>query len=94
MHDLNDTCAALESMGIDTEEMGPRYMRTMERAGRVVERFVRKNFPAIHEVALALAERSMLARDELASILPAELRDSLYRPKPRRTSKKQTELFP
>jgi hypothetical protein len=59
-----------------------------------VERFVRKNFPAIHEVAMALAERGVLTGDELASMLPAELRDSLYQPKPRRTSKRQTELFP
>jgi len=29
-------------------------------------------------------ERIFVAGDELAAMLPAELRDSLYRPKPRR----------
>ena len=93
-HDIFDINDAVRSMGIDPDEMGPRYMAVMERADRVCRKFVRKNFPWIHEVALALAERGVLTGDELASMLPAELRDSLYRPKPRRTSKRQTELFP
>jgi len=38
-------------------------------------------------------ERIFVAGDELAAMLPAELRDSLYRPKPRRKNQRQTELF-
>jgi hypothetical protein len=55
---------------------------------------VRKHFPWIHEVALSLAERGVLTGDELGAMLAAELRDSMHQPKPRRTNKRQTELFP
>jgi hypothetical protein len=93
MHDLFDTTEILRSMGIDTDEMGSRYMAVMDRASRVCERFVRKHLGLINKLAQALDERGTLSGDEIAAILPAELRDSLYRPKLKRPNKRQVELF-
>jgi hypothetical protein len=94
LHDMHDQNDAIGRMGIrDADDAGPRYCDAIERSGRVCEKFVRKNFYLIHEVATALEERGVLTGEELAAMLPTEIRDSLYRPKPRRRNRQQTELF-
>lgn len=96
MSDIHRFNEALERMGLDTNRpMDEKYCRTVERADRVLRRFVSRHLPLIQKVAATLLARRELTGEELRQLLPAELENTLYAPKarPQRHDPKQGRLF-